>query len=380
MKFSVQSRELLLVLNALSKVIQKKNSLPILDNVLLDRREDGRFTLTGSSAENSLTMGIEVFPDAADNTPFRRICFPTAQLQSAVNTLDDQPITITVQQNLSTTIEYQGGRFQIMAQDAEYYPLPRTNGETRCEFDLPTAIFLPAVKAAVPCAANDELRPQICTVCLDVDDEGVTFVSTSGQLLYKYEYTHGIPFLKQGRGLQILIPRNVIPALEAPFRSAEVVTLTHDTRQLILTTDDIRFVIRDQEGNYPNYNSVIRTASSYHVTLPVRELQQALKRVSLMASESSQLVALRKRDDGLFLQGEDIDFGRSASETLPAVECTLPSGFAIGIRSGFLAQLLSTISTDNVRLELQAPNMAIIVKEDATNSALTELMMPMNLN
>ena len=178
----------------------------------------------------------------------------------------------------------------------------------------------------------------------------------------------------------ILIPNTIVSAIEYPFRNAEMVNFSHDGRQLTLSTDDARFIIRDQEGKYPNYNSVIPKENPYHVTLPIRDLTSALKRVSLMASDASQLVAFRKTDDDLTLTGEDIDFGTSAREVLSTADCTLPSGFAIGIRASSILQLLGAISTENVRLEFSDPSRPLLLKEDATNSALIELAMPLLLN
>lgn len=378
MKFTVQSKELLRVLNALLKVIQKKNSIPILDLVLLDRTEDGRYTLTGSSAENMLVMTIDILPEAG--TTFHKVCLNAQQLQAAIATLPEQPVEISVEDNFATTIRYQGGQFNLMSQDAECYPLPSSPAATKCAFSLPTAIFLPAIKSALPCSSHDELRPQMSTVALDVSNEGVTFVATDTKLLYKYVYTHGIPFLSEGAPDMILIPNTIVSAIEYPFRNAEVVTFSHDGRQLTLFTDDVRFIIRDQEGKYPNYNSVIPQNNPYHVTLSIRDLTSALKRVSLMASDASQLVVIRKTDDELTLTGEDIDLGTSAREVLSMDDCTLPSGFAIGIRASSILQLLGAISTENVRLELSDARRPLLLKEDATNSALTELVMPLLLN
>lgn len=378
MKFTVQSKELLRVLNALLKVIQKKNSIPILDLVLLDRTEDGRYTLTGSSAENMLVMTVDILPEAG--TTFHRVCLNAQQLQAAIATLPEQPVEISVEDNFATTIRYQGGQFNLMSQDAECYPLPSSPAATKCAFSLPTAIFLPAIKSALPCSSHDELRPQMSTVALDVSNEGVTFVATDTKLLYKYVYTHGIPFLSEGAPDMILIPNTIVSAIEYPFRNAEVVNFSHDGRQLTLFTDDVRFIIRDQEGKYPNYNSVIPQNNPYHVTLSIRDLTSALKRVSLMASDASQLVVIRKTDDELTLTGEDIDLGTSAREVLSMDDCTLPSGFAIGIRASSILQLLGAISTENVRLELSDARRPLLLKEDATNSALTELVMPLLLN
>ena len=378
MKFTVQSNELLRVLNALLKVIQKKNDLPILDTVLLDCTEDGRYTLTGASAENMLVMTVDIVPEAG--TSFRKVCFNAQQLQAVVAALPAQPVEISAGDNYASTIRYQGGHFNLMSQDATLYPEPPRPAETKCAFWLPTAIFLPAVKSALPCSGHEDIRPQMSSVALDVSNEGVTFVATNTRVLYKYVYTHGMPFLTEGSPDMILIPNTIAAAIEHPFRNAEKVFFSHDGRQLTLSTDEARFIIRDVEGRYPNYNSVIPQENPYHVTLPVRDLSAAIRRVSLMASEDSRLVAFRKTDNELNLTAENADYGTSACESLPTEDCTLPSGFAIGINASNILQLLGPISTERVRLEFSGAERPMLLKEDAANSSLTELAMPMKLN
>ena len=159
--------------------------------------------------------------------------------------------------------------------------------------------------------------------------------------------------------------------------------MLYDGKHVCLRAGDISFTIRDIEKKYPNYNSVIPKSNPYHVILPVASLLGALKRVQLMASDASNMVKLSK--DGMFvnLSAADIDFSKSASENLTLAEVdkplTLPDAFAIGFKAVTLLKLLDNISTDNVRIELSDPAHAMLIKEDAENSVLTELCMPMKL-
>jgi len=219
-------------------------------------------------------------------------------------------------------------------------------------------------------------------VALDVKDEQVIFVGTDGHSLYKYEYFHGAPFLS-GEKTVILIPNTIVGSLQTPFLGVEAIEVLYDGKHVCLRAGDISFTIRDIEKKYPNYNSVIPKSNPYHVILPVASLLGALKRVQLMASDASNMVKLSK--DGMFvnLSAADIDFSKSASENLTLAEVdkplTLPDAFAIGFKAVTLLKLLDNISTDNVRIELSDPAHAMLIKEDAENSVLTELCMPMKL-
>lgn len=378
MKFSISSRELRSALEAVRKVILKRNTLPMLDNALISVRDE-KYYITGSSVENTLTMLIDLRP--MDKEPFKPFCIDVTNINALLAKLPEQPVELLVNPDtFLTTLKYQGGEFNIPAYDGKEYPLPKPIINTQIAFSAPSNILLPAMKAAVCFTEDNEIRPVLSAVALDVNLEGITFVATNSKALYKYVYTHGAPFLTEGNPSIILIPRNIIGALDAPLSKAENVSLRSDGRQVEILAADVSFSIRSVEGKYPNYNSIIPKENPYHVTLPVKDLINTTSRISLMASDNSKVIALRRTDLFLQLTTDDIDFSRSAQEELPMDDCTLPEGFAIGINYQYFLTLLSAISTEKVRIELTAPNRAIILREDATNSTLLELVMPMQLD
>ena len=382
MKFSVSSRELLRILKATGAVILRKNSLPILADHLFTRDGD-KFFITGSSQENSLTMPIGITLD--NGSDFQPFCLLAVDIIPLLGALPEQPITVEVDMsNHIAKIIYQSGQVSVPVEDSAEYPRVSDVKEPKTSFDIEANIFFPAVKAANGCTAIDStLRPQMSAVALDVQDEGVVFVGSDGHSLYKYSYQHGAPFLT-GSKVVILIPNTIAGQLQAPFAGVETLTVQHDGKHVCLKAGDITFTIRDIEQKYPNYNSVIPKNSPYHATLPVAALAGAVKRVQLMASDASNMVKLSKEGMFLNLSAEDYDFSKTASENLVLAEVdnplTIPDGFAIGFKASSLLMLLGNISTDNVTLQLSEPSRAILVLEDAPNSALVELLMPMQLN
>lgn len=382
MKFSVSSRELLRILKATGAVILRKNSLPILADHLFTSDGD-KFFITGSSQENSLTMPIGITLD--NGSDFQPFCLLAVDIIPLLGALPEQPITVEVDMsNHIAKIIYQSGQVSVPVEDSAEYPRVSDVKEPKTSFDIEANIFFPAVKAANGCTAIDStLRPQMSAVALDVQDEGVVFVGSDGHSLYKYSYQHGAPFLT-GSKVVILIPNTIAGQLQAPFAGVETLTIQHDGKHVCLKAGDITFTIRDIEQRYPNYNSVIPKNSPYHATLPVAALAGAVKRVQLMASDASNMVKLSKEGMFLNLSAEDYDFSKTASENLVLAEVdnplTIPDGFAIGFKASSLLMLLGNISTDNVTLQLSEPSRAILVLEDAPNSALVELLMPMQLN
>lgn len=381
MKFNVSSRELLRILKATGSVIQRKCSLPILTNHLFTQVGD-KFFITGSSQENALTMPVGILMESGDM--FHPFCLPAADIIPLLGSLPEQPVTfdIDLERHLATII-YQSGQVSVPIEESAEFPKVADVTDPTTSFVVPANIFFPAVKAASGCTSfNDILRPQMAAVALDVLDDKVVFVGSDGHSLYKYEYFHGVPFLT-GEKAVILIPNTIVGSLQTPFLGVEEIEVLFDRKHVCLRAGDISFTIRDIEQRYPNYNSVIPKENPYHAVLPVASFMGALKRVQLMASDASNMVKFSK--DGMFvnLSAADIDFSKSASENLTLAEVenplTLPDNFAIGIKASQLMNLLGNISTDNVRVELSAPKRSLLLKEDADNSVLLELCMPMSL-
>lgn len=315
---------------------------------------------------------------------FQPFCLPAADIIPLLGSLPEQPVTfdIDLERHLATVI-YQSGQVSVPIEESAEFPKVADVTDPTTSFVVPANIFFPAVKAASGCTSvNDTLRPQMAAVALDVLDDKVVFVGSDGHSLYKYEYFHGVPFLT-GEKAVILIPNTIVGSLQTPFLGVEEIEVLFDRKHVCLRAGDISFTIRDIEQRYPNYNSVIPKENPYHAVLPVSSFMGALKRVQLMASDASNMVKFSK--DGMFvnLSAADIDFSKSASENLTLAEVenplTLPDNFAIGIKASQLMNLLGNISTDNVRVELSAPNRPLLLKEDADNSVLLELCMPMSL-
>lgn len=377
MKFNVSRTDLLRVLNALMKVILKKNSIYILENVLVTQNGDS-FTATSSSQENTLVMPLALTMLEGDFKPF---CIDPNLVSSFISALPEQPLTFELDEKLTTArISYQGGEVQIAISSADDFPCTQPMNSPKVSFELPTDVLLSCCKDAARSTDDNVIRPVMNAVCLDVTNEGVVFVSSDGKTLYKYVYYHGVPFLKSGAPAQLLLPGAVVPALTAPFAGVETVLIQADNNGMEIISGGICFTIHTIEGQYPPYNAAIPANNDYHAILPVKSLKESISRVAVMASIASCMVTLSCEKGQLYLSSIDLDFNHEAKETLPLADvddaCNLPDGYKIGMRYDHLRKMLDLVSSDNVRMEFGDPSRAIIL-HDETTSPYTGLVMPL---
>jgi DNA polymerase-3 subunit beta len=244
------------------------------------------------------------------------------------------------------------------------------------------------MKLARVSVANDDLRPQMSCVCLDVYHDKIIVVSSDGHSLYKETVNLGLgtKWLDYGEfpadgSARLLAHKSKLQALDNAFRGLNQITVTADTSMLQFSADGVCLVFRQVDQKYPNYDSVIPKNPPHRLVCDRRDLVAALRRVSLFGDDSSNLVRLSVVDGALMLQADDYDFSKSASEKVALSECQCQDGFAIGCKCAMFIALLGCIQTDSVVLLFTDPTRAFLMREaDEANSSRVCLQMPMLLN
>ena len=349
MKLIINSKDLLKGLNTVKKAIRNNNSLPILGCVVMEVKGE-HLHLKGGDGEVYISTQIGII-EGEDG----KCAVPIKLLFDAVKNLPSIGIGISVEGN-SFKCDYNNGSFELGIDNADEYPsVEAPNSEVVAIDDTR------AIKVASNYVADDELRPVMNGVLLDFTLGHV--VSSDGHKLYKSEAV-----LPKGEQM-VIIPSNGLNAIK-DMSSFEV---SFDERNILFKNGDTIVISRLIEGRYPNYNSVIPTNNPYSYEIDRLNLIQALKRVGVMASETSSLVKLEFSQSKLKISAQDLDFSTKASETLP---CNGTEELTIGFKGTFMEQILNGISSDIVRCELSDPSRAGIFKGETDE---VFLLMPMVL-
>ena len=155
MRFSVSSTALSSRLLALSRVINSKNSLPILGDFLFEII-DGRLHLTASDSEVMMKTSMELNEADSDG----RFCVGNHDLLEAVKGISEQPISFEVNQNDNIArISYQNGMFSLPVENADEFPQPQQVGEGAHQITISTQLLNENINRSIFATAQDELRP-----------------------------------------------------------------------------------------------------------------------------------------------------------------------------------------------------------------------------
>lgn len=393
-KFSIENKQFVRALKTATKVINRKNALPILSSVKLTM-QDGRLTMTSGNSEAFITQPLADFA-LLDGPKEWAVCCDPATLISALGEIGDHRLIIDISTENVMLVQYTlteqtAGKFSIQAEEAVEYPTPQAvraiDGVEPTEFRLPAAWLLKELSNARASVASDELRPAFNSVCLDADREGMYLVASDGHTLYSTRYEWGLgnpdgPFIRSGEPRRVLIDKQMFGAIGDAFSQDKEVVVRCDGNHVEVSGDGgstINCVCCTM--NYPNWRSVIPQNMPHRIVVEMRSLLSALRRVQPFASDASLLVRLAIEGQMLTVSAEDIDFSRSASENVPLQESTITGTLAIGMKSTSLMSMLQAAAkTENVVIELRDPSTAVLLKPEDVKDATTALVMPMLLD
>ncbi len=373
MKFKVSSSALLSHLQAISRVINPKNNIPILDCFLLELADDV-LTITAADSETRLETKLSI----SDLSKAGSLAINAKNLLEPLRELPEQPLTFEVDTDtLEVLILYQNGQYKFMGQKSDEYPTPKELNESAISLAMPADTLFNGINRTVYATAEDELRPVMNGIYFDITDENITFVASDGHKLVRI-----INSEVKGEGrASFILPKKAALLLKSllPKESGDV-EIKFDENNAYFNMSNNILICRFVEGRFPNYNSVIPQNNPNNVTLDRVSFLNALKRVSVFSNPASSLVKLQLSEDKIVVSAQDIDFMTSAEETILCQYNGIVMN--IGFKAVFLIDILNNIPSSEVVLELSDPSRAGIIfpLENEENEDMLSLLMPMMLN
>jgi DNA polymerase-3 subunit beta len=375
MKFVVSSTELLGHLQAISRVISSKNTLPILDNFLFNISGND-LEITASDLESTLITRMRLDNITGSGT----IALPARILLDTLKEFSEQPLTFDINPDtMAVVINSENGRFSVVGQNGIDFPvLPVIKKEKRFGFTVPADVLLSGITRTLFATADDELRPVMGGILVEASTEKITFVASDAHKLVRYQRSDA----KADDNASFILPKKPASLLKNILpKESGVVSVEFDDRNAFFNLSDYKVVCRLVEGNYPNYNSVIPKNNPRKVRIDRLELYNILRRVSVFSNQASNLVKLQFTPNQITVSAQDVDFSISAYERH---KCLYEGDdMEIGFKSVFLIEILSNIASQDVLIELADPTRAgLFLPAEAANEDedLLMLLMPMMIN
>lgn len=373
MKFTASSSALLSLLATTGKVISNKNTLPILDYFLLEL-SGSELKVTTSDLETTLIGSIAVDNVVSEGS----IAAPAKLMLDSLKEFPEMPLEISINsQNWEITINWKSGTLSIPGASAVSYPSVPALTPDHKELSLSAHMIVNGINKTIFATADDELRPVMNGVYINLATDGITFVATDAHKLVKHEEEMSLDI-----NTSFILPKKPANLLKNVLLKEDGdVIVKLDAKNIVFKLENHTFVCRMIEGSYPNYNAVIPAANPNKVLVDRIELLNAIKRVAVCSNPTTNLIRMEIASGVITITAQDIDFSVSAND---AISCNYSGeSISIGFKSTFLVEILSNIETPTVVVELADSTRAGVFKavhDDKQSNSTLMLLMPMMIN
>lgn len=373
MKFTINSALLSQRLLTLGRVINSKNSMPILGNFLF-KVADEKVTITASDNEVYLTTSAELISQEGD----LEFTINAKTIQDAIKEIPEQPMEFDVDPaTLEMTIHYQNGKYTLVGESADQYPLCKPIEDDAAELTIDSQELFSSINRALFATGDDQLRPQMNGIYFDYQTSGLSIVASDGRKLactrlfgLTAEQANNFNLPKKPAG----ILKNILQKEEGD------VVIRFSQRNATLESATYLMSCRLIEGKFPNYNSVIPQNNPNLMTVNRQSLIAALRRILIFSNAGSPLVKLHIEPGRLEVSTKDNDYRRSGVESLLCdYEGVVMN---IGFKGTLLVDLLNNLEDEEVIFRLADPSRAgiIVPATQEENQEIIMLLMPMMLN
>jgi DNA polymerase-3 subunit beta len=371
MKFIVNSAYLLKQLSNINGVITTNPVVPILENFLFEL-DKGSLTVTASDLQTSMITELQV-----ESKEKGSIAVPARILLDTLKNLPEQPVTFSIDESTySIEIISDNGRYKLSGENATDFPkVPAVSSDFSAE--IASDVLSRAINNTIFATSNDELRPAMTGVYVNLGDKNTTFVATDGHRLVRYRRTD----VKSDNGNAIIIPRKALNLLKATLPTENTdVSVSFNMSNAFFKFGNIRMICRLIDERFPDYENVIPSGNNIKMTISRTDLLGALKRISIYANKTTHQVRLKITGSELQISAEDLDFSNEANERLSCEHEN--EDIEIGFNAKFLVEMLTNMDSDQIKLTMSAPNKAgvILPAEKDKSEDILMLVMPVMLN
>ncbi len=370
MRFIVSSSYLQKHLQILGGVINSNNTLPILDNFLMEL-SGKELTVSASDMETTIIGKLQVEGDEDGS-----IAVPAKLLLDTLKTFPEQPLTFKVDNGIMT-VSHDKGSSEIACANGDEFPKAVSVNDASSTTILGDTLAT-AINKTIFAAGNDDLRPVMSGVFFQFNSESLTFVATDAHKLVRYRRED----LSAATTAEFIMPKKPLNLLKTMLQGSETeVLIEYNESNAQFTFDQSTIICRLIDGKYPNYEAVIPKENPNKLVIARNQFLNSVRRVSIFSNKTTHQIRLKMAGAELNISAEDLDYSNKADERLT---CDYQGDdMQIGFNSRFLIEMLNNLNCDDVSLEMSLPNRAgILTPVDGLDEGenVTMLVMPVMLN
>lgn len=368
MKLTIERAALLKALNHVQSVVERRNTIPILANVLIEAN-DGALSLTATDMDIAVVEKVEATVGTTGSTTA-----PAHTLYDIVRKLPDgAQVNLDADSETSQLILQAGrSRFTLQTLPTDDFPV-MTGGDLPHNFTLTSSEAKQLIDRTRFAISTEETRYYLNGIYLHVADlEGMTVlrgVATDGHRLAKVE----LPAPDGSKGMPgVIVPRKTVQELR------KLIDETDSEINVALSDTKVRFAFGSAiltskliDGTFPDYERVIPAGNDKIMTVDTRVFSEAVDRVSTIATEKMRAVKIAANDGTVTISASSQDQGTAVEEI--AVDYN-SDAIEIGFNSRYLLDISSQIESGSAQFIMADPSAPTVIRDTEDGSALYVLM------
>ncbi len=369
MKFTIQRESLIKPLQMVSGVVERRQTLPILSNILV-KIADNQLLMTATDLEVEMSIQM-ILPDQA-KIQSGEITIPARKFMDICRALPDG-VNIEISIDADRAVVKAGkSRFVLSTLAADDFPGIDANKDI-LEFSVPQKEFKQAIERTQFAMAHQDVRYYLNGMLFEMGTNALRLVATDGHRLALCDQAFES---KQKENQQVIIPRKGIVEIARLLEDTDApVSIQLGTNYIRVITDSVSFTSKLIDGRFPDYQNVLPDGGDKIIICKKNELKQALSRASILSNEKYRGVRLQ------FSSGLLRIFAHNPEQEEAEEELTIDyngSNLEIGFNVTYLMDAVSACTTDNVSLSLSDANSCCLIQPEGT-SGCKYVVMPMRL-
>ncbi|MDF1762827.1 MAG: DNA polymerase III subunit beta [Oleibacter sp.] len=366
MKFVISREALLRPLQLVAGVVERRQTLPVLSNVLL-ALEGQQLSLTGTDLEVELVGRVTLDETGQDGA----ITVPAKKLMDICRSLPDGAQIEIEQDEARVNVRSGRSRFTLSTLPATEFPNVEAMADEKT-FALPQADLRRIIDRTSFAMAQQDVRYYLNGMLIEVTPEGLRAVATDGHRLATCFVSISGPDAAQ----QIILPRKGVLEMAKLLNDAEAsVSLALSSNHLRAHTEAFTFTSKLVDGKFPDYSRVIPKNGANVMLAERTELRQVFNRTAILSNEKYRGVRLLLKPDVLQVFANNPE--QEEAEESVAVDYSGDS-LEMGFNVSYLQDVMGVLSTQQVKFTLSDANSSALIEEPDGGDAMY-VVMPMRL-
>ncbi len=365
MDFYITKEEVVKSLNQTLGVVEKRQTLPILSNVLFEVDESSlKLTATDLESEISTTSTISNFKSGGKTTA------PARKLSDLCRLLPDMTEIHFFLDGDNLRIETESGKYNLSTLPSEDFPVFETE-ETQSQINISSQNLKTLISKTAFAMGNQDWRHYLNGLFLLIDDKTITTVATDAHRLALAHSSLNEAVAESTNGI---VPRKSINEIgKLVGEGSENVVIKLGQTSIAANVSGTTFVSKLIEGKFPDYEQVIPSGESSLLVVDRKNFSESLSRVSVLSSEKYKGVRILTKENSLNISANNPEKEQGEEN----VECEYQGEeIDIAFNVNYLQEILSTLDSEKIEINFFGSEKSCLIT-DPNSSDLKYVVMPL---